>query len=76
MSELAGTVAVVTGAAGGLGGAIVDALVAAGSTPVLLDANAEAVSAAADQRGALGIACDVTTPCNARWPSTAAATSS
>lgn len=60
MSELAGTVAVVTGAAGGLGGAIVDALAAAGSTPVLLDANAEAVHAAAEQRGLLGIACDVT----------------
>jgi NAD(P)-dependent dehydrogenase (short-subunit alcohol dehydrogenase family) len=38
MTELAGTVAVVTGAAGGLGSAIVDELLAAGSTPVLLDA--------------------------------------
>ncbi|HET7028727.1 MAG TPA: SDR family NAD(P)-dependent oxidoreductase [Candidatus Limnocylindrales bacterium] len=60
MSELAGTVAVVTGAAGGLGVAIVEAFTAAGSTAVLLDANTEAVRAAAERHGALGIACDVT----------------
>jgi NAD(P)-dependent dehydrogenase (short-subunit alcohol dehydrogenase family) len=60
MSGLAGAVAVVTGAAGGLGSAIVDALADAGSVPVLLDANADAVQAAAAARNALGIACDVT----------------
>jgi NAD(P)-dependent dehydrogenase (short-subunit alcohol dehydrogenase family) len=60
MSELDGKIAVVTGAAGGLGAAIVDALAAAGATPVLLDANDEAVHAAAADRGLLGLACDVT----------------
>ncbi|MES1246083.1 MAG: SDR family oxidoreductase [Actinomycetota bacterium] len=60
MTELADTVAVVTGAGGGLGGAIVDALAAAGSTPVLLDVDGDAVRRAAEARGLRGIACDVT----------------
>lgn len=51
MSTLEGSVAVVTGAAGGLGSAIVAALLDAGATPVLLDIASD---------GPDSIACDVT----------------
>jgi NAD(P)-dependent dehydrogenase (short-subunit alcohol dehydrogenase family) len=51
MSTLEGSVAVVTGAAGGLGSAIVTALRDAGATPVLLDRAADGPDA---------ITCDVT----------------
>ncbi|HEY4413507.1 MAG TPA: SDR family oxidoreductase [Gaiellaceae bacterium] len=54
MTDLAGTIAVVTGAAGGLGTAIVDELLAAGSTPVLLDARP------VQRDGLLSLTCDVT----------------
>ncbi len=54
MTGLAGTVAVVTGAAGGLGCAIVDELLAAGSTPVLLDVRP------VHRDKLLSLACDVT----------------
>jgi NAD(P)-dependent dehydrogenase (short-subunit alcohol dehydrogenase family) len=59
VTELSGTVAVVTGAAGGLGGAIVDALLAAGSTPVLLDSDADALERVTRGRGLLGLTCDI-----------------
>jgi len=55
------TVAVVTGAAGGLGGAIVEALKGPGVTTVLVDVEAGRLAAAAERiEGAVAIACDVT----------------
>jgi NAD(P)-dependent dehydrogenase (short-subunit alcohol dehydrogenase family) len=64
--DLAGKVAVVTGAGGGLGGAIVTALYEAGATPVLLDVDSEKLDEAASHFETLSkgrpitIACDVT----------------
>jgi NAD(P)-dependent dehydrogenase (short-subunit alcohol dehydrogenase family) len=62
---LAGRVAVVTGAAGGIGGAIAAELAGAGAAVALLDRDGEAAGAAAAAlraRGAtaVGIACDTT----------------
>jgi NAD(P)-dependent dehydrogenase (short-subunit alcohol dehydrogenase family) len=68
VGTLDGSVAVVTGAAGGLGGAIVDALLRAGATPVLLDVAGDALEDAAraierEQGQRPGtIPCDVTDP--------------
>ena len=61
-------VAVVTGAAGGLGSAIVAALLADASTPVLLDVDRDGLAAAAEEieresgRRPSTIVCDVTEP--------------
>ena len=62
--ELAGTAAMITGGASGLGAATAEALVKAGARVALIDRNEAAVQAAATRLGApngvLGIACDVT----------------
>jgi len=60
VSELRGAVAVVTGAAGGLGRAVVDRLAEAGATPVLLDADEAGLVDAARGRPLLTIVSDVT----------------
>ncbi|SPF80927.1 SDR family NAD(P)-dependent oxidoreductase [Pseudoprimorskyibacter insulae] len=57
---LDGRCAVVTGAGGGIGKAIAEALVAQGAKVALLDLNGDAVAAAAQEMGGLGLACDVT----------------
>jgi len=67
-ASLHGSVALVTGAAGGLGSAIVTALLDAGATPVLLDVSAEGLDQAARRiERAYGqrpgtVVCDVTDP--------------
>ncbi len=53
-------VAVVTGAAGGIGRAIATEFIAAGARVAILDINAEAVAQTARDIGAIGIQCDVT----------------
>lgn len=64
---LAGQIAVVTGAAGAIGSAVCDSLIAAGAHVVLSDVNAEALEATCDALGAKhgkdsrrGVVCDVT----------------
>ena len=62
--KFAGKVAVITGAAGGIGFAIAERLHAEGAIVVIADLNAAAAESAADNLGAadggaLGIACDV-----------------
>lgn len=52
--------AVVTGAAGGIGGAIAAGFAGNGAKVYLLDLNPEAVAAAADQMGGHFVVCDVT----------------
>jgi NAD(P)-dependent dehydrogenase (short-subunit alcohol dehydrogenase family) len=65
---LAGQVAVVTGAAGAIGGATARAFAAAGAEVALLDINATAVQAKAKEIGgaALALACDVTNAASVR----------
>lgn len=59
--SLAGKLAVVTGAASGIGAAIAEAFAAKGARVALLDMNGEAAAArAADLPGAAAFACDVT----------------
>ena len=55
-------VAVVTGAAGGLGLAVAEALRAEGAELALLDIAAEPLAAAARRLGALAVPCDLTEP--------------
>ena len=57
--ELAGRVAVVTGAASGMGRATAQRLVAEGMQVCALDIDGDAVQAVAEPIGALGLACDV-----------------
>jgi NAD(P)-dependent dehydrogenase (short-subunit alcohol dehydrogenase family) len=65
MRELAGAVAVVTGAAGGLGAAVVEELASRGARVVLLDVSADALApvcerlARAGLADTLALACDV-----------------
>lgn len=59
---LEGKVAVVTGAAGGIGNAIAKAFSDAGAEVMLLDLEQAAVQDAADSIGARAFACDVTDP--------------
>lgn len=63
---LEGKTAVVTGAGGGIGKAIAAAFAGVGANVALLDINAEAVTASADEIGGVGIACDVTSDASVR----------
>ncbi|MEU7650583.1 3-oxoacyl-ACP reductase FabG [Micromonospora taraxaci] len=58
--DFAGRTAIVTGAARGLGLEFARLFHEAGATVFLVDADAEAVALAADELGAVGVACDVT----------------
>jgi NAD(P)-dependent dehydrogenase (short-subunit alcohol dehydrogenase family) len=58
--SLAGRVAVITGAGGGLGAACADALAAAGARLVLLGRTRAALDAVATRTGGVPVACDVT----------------
>jgi NAD(P)-dependent dehydrogenase (short-subunit alcohol dehydrogenase family) len=60
--DIAGTAALVTGGASGLGAATAIGLAAAGAKVAVLDRNAEGAAALATQIGGIGIACDVTDP--------------
>jgi NAD(P)-dependent dehydrogenase (short-subunit alcohol dehydrogenase family) len=62
VEELDGRVAVVTGAAGGIGRALAEELLAEGMQVVIADVQAEAVAATADELGAVGVPTDVTDP--------------
>lgn len=57
-----GKIALVTGAAQGIGYACAEAIVESGARMVLADINADGVAAAADKLGAVGIACDMADP--------------
>ncbi len=57
---LEGKVAVVTGAAGGIGQAIAAAFAQAGARPALLDLREETLEPAAGRAGGLAVRCDVT----------------
>ncbi|MCP3803285.1 SDR family NAD(P)-dependent oxidoreductase [Allokutzneria sp. A3M-2-11 16] len=56
------TTAVITGAAGGIGLALAEALHAKGTPLVLADVNADALAVATDRLGATGVVADVTDP--------------
>ncbi|MBV9554293.1 MAG: SDR family NAD(P)-dependent oxidoreductase [Alphaproteobacteria bacterium] len=58
--ELAGHAALISGGASGLGRATAAALAGAGTKVALLDVNAAAAEAAANELGGVGLACDVT----------------
>jgi NAD(P)-dependent dehydrogenase (short-subunit alcohol dehydrogenase family) len=58
--EIEGHAAIISGGASGLGRATAEALAAAGAKVTLLDINAAAASAAAQELGGLAIGCDVT----------------
>src|SRR5688572_4009795 len=64
--ELAGKVAVVTGAANGIGKACAQAFAREGAKVVVADLNGDATKAAADEIGALGIATDVSVEADIR----------
>jgi NAD(P)-dependent dehydrogenase (short-subunit alcohol dehydrogenase family) len=59
VERLEGRVAVVTGAASGIGRALAAGLVAEGASVVLADVDGDAVRAVADEVGGVGVACDV-----------------
>ncbi|NBQ28206.1 MAG: SDR family oxidoreductase, partial [Rhodobacteraceae bacterium] len=58
--HVAGKIAVVTGAARGIGRAIAEALIAHGAKVAICDLNIDAVSKTAQDIGALPLQCDVT----------------
>jgi NAD(P)-dependent dehydrogenase (short-subunit alcohol dehydrogenase family) len=64
--SLAGRVAVVTGAGGGLGGGCAEALAAAGARPVLMGRTRPALEAVAARTGGVAVQCDVTDPAQVR----------
>jgi len=59
---LAGRIVAVTGAAGGIGRAIVEVFAAAGARPVGLDRDRRGLEDLAAATGALALACDITDP--------------
>ncbi len=63
MFDLSGKTALVTGASGGIGSAIVDALVARGATVAASGSNADKLTAFADAReGVTAVPCDLSDP--------------
>ena len=63
MFDLTGKTALVTGASGGIGSAVVDALIARGATVVASGSNADKLAAFADAReGVTAVPCDLSDP--------------
>lgn len=61
-SDLSDTVALVTGAASGIGAAVVDRLAERGARLALVDRDGDAVTARAEQVGGIGLVVDVSDP--------------
>lgn len=67
MGTLSGRCALVVGGAGGIGGGIAEAFLAAGATVVIADFNEEFTNRRAREIGSLGIAIDVTNETSVRY---------
>jgi 3-oxoacyl-[acyl-carrier protein] reductase len=67
MGTLSGRCALVVGGAGGIGGGIAEAFLAAGATVVIADFNEEFTNRRAREIGSLGVAIDVTNETSVRY---------
>jgi 3-oxoacyl-[acyl-carrier protein] reductase len=67
MGTLSGRCALVVGGAGGIGGGIAEAFLAAGATVVIADFNEEFTNSRAREIGSLGVAIDVTNETSVRY---------
>jgi 3-oxoacyl-[acyl-carrier protein] reductase len=67
MGALSGRCALVVGGAGGIGGGIAEAFLAAGATVVIADFNEEFTNRRAREIGSLGVAIDVTNETSVRY---------